>query len=78
MTDNIPAPIAPAFGGRLNNDAYYANVSSIIALLRPMSSLRIIAEHLTRSGFRTPAGLEFNRDRVANFIKNNSIQISKE
>jgi hypothetical protein len=60
----------PSFGGRLNNQSYYDAVSGIIRVLRPASSLRIIANHLNKAQFLTPSGLPWNRDRVANFLRN--------
>jgi hypothetical protein len=62
----------PQFGGKLNIESYYRDVSAIIAILRPMSSLRVIANHLNGQGFKTPSGLNFNRDRLANFISSQS------
>jgi hypothetical protein len=63
---------APAFGGKHNLPAYYATVDSIIAVLRPASSLRLIAAHLNTHGFKTPSGMDWSRDRVANYIRNKS------
>jgi hypothetical protein len=63
----------PRFGGKLNNPAYYDSVSGVIRVLRPASSLRIIANHLNKAGFQTPSGLVWNRERVANYIRNTSI-----
>lgn len=74
----IPAPIAPLFGGKVNHETYYVAVSSIVSKLRPTSSLRTIANCLNQSGYKTPTGLIFTRDRVATYIKNNPIQITKE
>jgi hypothetical protein len=62
---------APGFGSKHNLPHFYTTVNSVIAVLRPASSLRLIANHLNAHGFRTPSGLEWNRDRVATYIRNN-------
>lgn len=59
----------PKFGGRLNVDSYYRQTSEIIKVLRPTASLRIISDHLNGQGFKTPTGLDWNRDRLANHIR---------
>ncbi|MQA39624.1 hypothetical protein [Rugamonas aquatica] len=64
----------PTFGGKLNNDRYYEAVISTISALRPASSLRTIADHLTTAGFLTPSGLPWNRRRVSDFIRNTTTQ----
>jgi hypothetical protein len=63
---------APAFGGKHNTPAYYATLDSIIAVLRPASSLRLIANHLNAHGFKTPTNLDWSRDRAANYIRHKS------
>ncbi|MQA37849.1 hypothetical protein [Rugamonas aquatica] len=63
----------PTFGGKLNNDRYYEAVMNTINALRPASSLRAIANHLTAAGFLTPTGLPWNRLRVAAFIRNTTL-----
>lgn len=62
---------APTFGGKHNTAHFYTMVNSILAVLRPASSLRTIAAYLNSHGFRTPSGLEWTRDRVAQYIRNN-------
>jgi hypothetical protein len=62
----------PAFSAKLNVPSYYTTLDSIISVLRPASSLRIIARHLNLHGFRTPAGLEWNRERVSNYLRGKS------
>ena len=59
----------PTFGGPLMPSLYYEQVSSIIRVLRPHSSLRVIAAHLTSNGFRSPSGLPWCRMKVFNFIR---------
>jgi hypothetical protein len=63
----------PVFGGKLNNNRYYEAVASTIKALRPVSSLRAIANHLTTAGYLTPTGLPWNRRRVSDFIRNTTI-----
>ena len=64
------APVG--FGQKLHTADYYSDILGIVSVLRPMSSLRTIAQHLNNLGFSTPSGLPFTRDRVATFIRNNS------
>ena len=61
----------PAFGGRLHQPEFYANVSAIVAFLRPTETLRTIANHLNTAGFKTPSGLDWTRERVAVYIRCN-------
>lgn len=68
----------PQFGGKLCTAEYYTNVAAAIATLRPLSTLRFIAAQLNKSGFLTPAGLPWNRDRLANFIRNTTLPTVKE
>jgi hypothetical protein len=66
----MPALLAtPRFGGPLNNPHYYVEVSAIVRHMRPTSTLRKICHQLNAFGYRTPTGLEFTRDRLANFIR---------
>ena len=62
-------PAKPGFGTPLQLPLYYQNVSNIIAVLRPYSSLRVIANHLSAQGFSTPTGKTFTKQHVANFIR---------
>lgn len=59
----------PEFGGPLQPAQYYKDVSAIISILRPYSTLRVIAAHLHSNGFLSPSGMPFNRMMVANFIR---------
>lgn len=59
----------PGFGAKLNTPTYYTQVKQIIAVLRPASSLRVICNHLNAQEFKTPTGLVWTRDRLANFIR---------
>jgi hypothetical protein len=65
--------ISPSFGGKLQSPAYYAGCNSIIATLRKMATLRTISNHLNRAGFLTPTGLEWNKDRLANYLRSTAI-----
>lgn len=62
-------PNKPGFGTPLQTPQYYSNVSDIVSILRPYSSLRVIANHLTAQGFFTPTGKTFTKQHVANFIR---------
>jgi hypothetical protein len=70
---NVTDVLPPSFGGRLRTENYYTNISNVIRILRGRSSLRVIAMHLNSQGFTTPTGLPFNRDRLARYIKSNTI-----
>jgi hypothetical protein len=59
----------PGFGEPLNPPSYYAEVSSIITVLRDYSTLKTIAGHLHAQGFLSPAGKEFTKQHVANFLR---------
>lgn len=59
----------PGFGTPKRTPEYYAQVSAIIAVLRPYSTLRTISNHLNAQGFRAPSGMEFNKQAVANFMR---------
>jgi hypothetical protein len=65
---------APSFGGKLNNPAYYTTLNSILSELRPMSSLRTIAHHLNAAGHRSPSGLTWTRERVANYLRSATLE----
>lgn len=65
---------APGFGQRLHTADYYSAIKAMLGVLRPLSSLRTIADHLNRQGFSTPTGLPFTRDRVATFIRSNPVK----
>lgn len=59
----------PAFGKQLRTPDYYSTVDSIISVLRPYSTLRTIAGHLNSQGLQTPSGLDWNRERVAQYLR---------
>jgi hypothetical protein len=63
----------PGFGQKLMNDDYFVAVNSIIAVLRPHSTLRTIAGALAQQGFTTPSGLPFTRERLASYLKMNKL-----
>lgn len=63
----------PSFGGKSRPDDYYAQLNSIIATLRHTASQATIAAHLNKCGFRTPRGLLFDRQRLANYLRNTGI-----
>jgi hypothetical protein len=63
----------PAFGKALRTPDFYFTVDGIILVLRPMSTLRTIATHLNGLGIRTASGLEWNRERVAQYIRHRNL-----
>ena len=63
----------PKFGGRKKPDEYYMQVNSIIRVLRGYSTLRTIADALNAQQFKTPSDKEWNRDRLASYLKTNKI-----
>lgn len=62
-------PVPPSFGGRLQADAYYSQISQVIGTLRNVASLNTIAAHLNAQSLTTPTGLPFNRERVRAFLR---------
>jgi hypothetical protein len=64
----------PAFGGQLRTPDFYSTVDGIIGVLRPMSTLRTIAIHLNGLGIRTASGLEWDRGRVAQYIRHRGLK----
>ena len=71
MSDTFAA--SPKFGGKARTDEFYRQVNAIIATLRPTASQRTIAEHLNKSGFRTPRGLPWDRQRLACYLRNTRV-----
>ena len=63
----------PSFGGKLKQPEFYASVDSILAVLRPTATLRVMAEHLNRAGFTTPSGLIWTRSRVASYLRTTTL-----
>ena len=63
----------PGFGTPKMEPAYYEMCDSIVRTLRPMATLRTIAQHLTSAGFRTPNGHSWDRQKVATYLRNRSI-----
>jgi hypothetical protein len=59
----------PAFGKPLRMPDYYVAVDGVISILRPYSTLRTVSNHLNAQGLKTPTGLEWNRERVAQYIR---------
>lgn len=57
------------FGGPRQPNSYYSTVRALIHELQPTSTLRSLSVDLNNRGFTTPTGLEWNRDRLANFIR---------
>lgn len=63
----------PGFGTRKMSPAYYQQIDGILRVLRPMSTLRVIADHLTKAGFRTPNGYIWDRQKVSTYLRNRAI-----
>lgn len=64
----------PVFGGRQNIDAYYEAVNSVIHVLRPVATMRVIAAHLNSASFKTPSGKSWTRDRVKTYLRGTAVQ----
>jgi hypothetical protein len=64
----------PKFGSPLRNAQFYEQTDSIIRALRPHSTLRKIAERLQEQGLQTPSGKDWNRMRVASYIRNRKLE----
>lgn len=65
--------VRPSFGGKARPDDYYRQVNAIIAVMRPVASQRTIAAHLNQCGVTTPNGFPWDRQRLANYLRNASI-----
>lgn len=63
----------PGFGQRLMQPSYYEKVDTICRALKPMGTLREIASHLAQAGLKTPAGRDWDRQRVAAYLRHRSI-----
>lgn len=63
----------PQFGAHKMQPAYYSQVAAFAQSLRPTKTLRQIAEMLNAAGYRSPTGLPFDRQRVANFMRSRSV-----
>lgn len=61
--------VRPAFGAPRKSLRYYEDCSAIIRTLRPIASLKIIAQHLQSAGLRTPLDGDWTRQSVANFVR---------
>jgi len=63
----------PGFGTKLKQPDYYVQTRAFIESLRPTTTLRGIATLLNKHGYRTPKDLPFDRQGVANFIRNTAV-----
>ena len=63
----------PGFGTPKMSPSYYAICDDIVRTLRPMATLRIIAQHLTDAGLLTPNGHIWDRQKVATYLRNRAI-----
>lgn len=64
----------PGFGKQLRTPEFYAQTDEIIRALRPMSTLRRIAEHLNNLSIPTASGLTWNRERVSQYVRHRKLQ----
>lgn len=55
------------------NPQYYEQVDSILRVLRPVATLRVLADHLTKAGFTTPSGKRWDRLKVATYLRGRNI-----
>lgn len=62
-----------SFGGKRMTPDYYQAVNRIIRTLRPVASLRTLADHLNQAGYQTPTGLSWDRDRLSNYLRTTAI-----
>lgn len=63
----------PAYGAPLRIPEYYRDLDAILAVLRPFASLRTCANHLNNSDIRTPSGLRWSKQAVANYLRNRKL-----
>ncbi len=68
----------PGFGKQLRTPDFYAIVDSIIAVLRPHSTLRTIAMHLNSQKLPTASGMEWNRERVSQYIRHRKLNATTD
>ena len=61
----------PGFGARRRTEAYYAAVTGILRTLRPLATLKIMADKLNAEGISTPNGLPWDRFKVSAYIRAN-------
>lgn len=59
----------PAFGAKKMQPEYYVAVNGILAVLRPVATLRVMAQHLNNAGYTTPSGLPWCRARLATYLR---------
>lgn len=64
----------PGFGQPLRTPEFYTTTDDIVRALRPMSTLRRIADHLNGLGITTASGLTWNRERVSQYIRHRGIK----
>lgn len=63
----------PAFASKKMQPAYYAQITAYVQSLQPTKTLRQIADLLNQAGYRSPTGLPFDRQRVANIMRSRSV-----
>ena len=63
----------PGFGKPKMAPCYYTQCDNIVRNLRPMATLRTIAQHLTDAGLLTPSGKPWDRQKLATYLRNRAI-----
>lgn len=63
----------PGFGTKKMLPIYYSQIDGIVRVLRPVCTLRVIAQHITQAGFKTPNGHVFDRQKLSTYLRNRSI-----
>ena len=63
----------PTFGGRLKTPQYYSEINGVLRVLRPYSTLAVMAQHLNSQGWKTPTDKPWTRSLVSQYLKNNDI-----
>lgn len=63
----------PKFGGKLKQPSYYSEIRAYIDALRDTKTQRQIALMLNTTGSRTPTGKPWDRQAIANFIRNTAV-----
>lgn len=64
---------APGFGAKLRTPAYYEIVNGIMRTLRPLATRKVLADKLNSEGITTPAGLAWDRTKVAAYLRQHKI-----
>lgn len=63
----------PAFGKPIKTQEYYDLVNATCRSLRPMATLRVIAQHLAALGLKTPRGMDWDRQKLATYLRKRTL-----